>query len=104
MSAIVHLVLRLAGNVSDFDQVLNIVGMGMLIPMPLVWLWDWMMIALNLYQMTMMAVSHGFFQLWETIIESIGFMRILGLGASNAIGLALVINGVYVLLAIIFIR
>ncbi|MBM3240584.1 hypothetical protein FJZ31_30235 [Candidatus Poribacteria bacterium] len=34
MSSSAHIVLRLAGKASDFDQILNIVGMGMLIPMP----------------------------------------------------------------------
>jgi len=58
-SAVVHVILRLVGKQSDFDQILNIIGLGMLIPMPIVWLWDWTMIALNWYQMTVMAVSHS---------------------------------------------
>lgn len=37
MSACAHVVMRLAGKGSDFDLVLNIVGMGMLIPIPVVW-------------------------------------------------------------------
>ena len=103
-SAIVHLVLRLARKTSDFDQILNILGMGMLIPTPVVWIWDWTMIALNWYQMTVMAISHSFFTLWGVILYSIGFKRILGLRALVAIGLALVITVVYISLAMIFVR
>ncbi len=40
MSAFAHVALRLAGKSSDFDLVLNIVGMGMLIPMAVTWAWD----------------------------------------------------------------
>jgi hypothetical protein len=103
-SAIVHLVLRLARKTSDFDQILNILGMGMLIPMPVIWIWDWTMIALNWYQMTIMAISHSFFALWGVILYSIGFKRILGLRVMVAIGLSLVIAIVYISLAMIFVR
>lgn len=104
MSAFAHVVLRLAGKGSDFDQVLNIVGVGMLIPIPVVWAWDVTMIALNLYQLPVMAVSHALFQLWEASIEAVGFVRLLRLGIVPAIGVALVINALYIALAMIFIR
>jgi len=103
-SAVVHVILRLVGKQSDFDQILNIIGLGMLIPMPIVWLWDWTMIALNWYQMTVMAVSHSLFALWGVVVHSIGFKRILGLQALTSIGLALVIPAVYIPLAMIFVR
>lgn len=38
MSSITHVVLRLGGKASDFDRILNVVGVGMLTPMPAVWL------------------------------------------------------------------
>jgi hypothetical protein len=103
-SASVYLVLRLARQTSDFDQILNILGMGMLIPMPVVLVWDWTMIALNRYQMIVMAISHSLFALWGVILYSIGFKRILGLRALVAIGLAVVVAVVYILLAMVFIR
>lgn len=59
---------------------------------------------MDLYQMAVMAASHAAFQLWETVIESIGFKKILGLGKYHAVGLALAINGLFILLASIFIR
>jgi hypothetical protein len=104
MSSIAHIVLRLVGKASNFDQVLNIVGMGMLILMPVMWLWDWMMIALNLYQLTTMAVSHTVVQLWEAIIEFVGFKRILGLGTLLAVCIALAINCVFILLGAALVR
>jgi Yip1 domain len=104
MSAFAYVVMRLAGKGSDFDQVLNIVGVGMLIPIPVVWAWDVTMIALNLYQLPVMAVSHALFQLWEASIEAVGFVRLLRLGIVPAIGVALVINALYIALAMIFIR
>lgn len=103
-SAVVHVVLRLAGKVSDIDQVLNIIGMAWLIPMPVVWLWDWTTIALDWYQITVMAVSHSIFALWEVILCSVGFKRILRLRTLPAIGLALATAGVYISLAMMFVR
>ena len=104
MSAIAHIVLRLTGKASDFDMILNIVGMGMLVPMPFVWLWDWTMIALNSYQVATMAPSHAIAQLWEAIVESVGFKVALGLRTSFAVVLALTINCVYILLGAMFAR
>jgi len=104
MSAVVHVVLRLAAQKSDFDQVLNIVGMGMLIPMPVVWLWDWTMIVSNSFQMAVMAISHSVFQLWEAWIEAVGLRRILGLRALPAAGLALLVNVLFALLTMTFVE
>jgi hypothetical protein len=104
MSALAHIVLRLAGKSSDFDQVLNIIGLGMLIPMPVIWIWDITMIALNLYLLPVMAVSHTIFQLWEASIEVVGFIKLLRLRVVPAVCLALVINAIYIAVAAIFIR
>lgn len=38
MCSIVHLILRTSGKASDFDKILNIIGFGMLVPMPIVWI------------------------------------------------------------------
>jgi hypothetical protein len=78
--------------------------MGMLIPMPVVWLWDWSMIVSNSFQMTVMAVSHSIFQLWEVWVEAIGLRRILGLRALPAASLALLANALFILLGMTFVR
>jgi hypothetical protein len=50
-----------------------------------------------------MAISHSIIQLWEASIETIGFIT-LRLKILPAIILALVINAIYIALAMIFIR
>jgi hypothetical protein len=104
MSAFAHVVLRLTRKSSDFDLVLNIVGLGMLIPMPVTWAWDISMIALHWYLLPVMAISHSIIQLWEASVEAVGFVRLFRLGVVPAISLALVINAIYIALAMIFIR
>jgi len=104
MGAVAYLILRLSRRESDFDQVLNVIGMGMLIPMPVMWLWDWTMIGLDAYKLPTMAVSHAVVQMWETGVEAVGLKRVLGLKVSLAIGVAVVINLVYVLMGAIFAR
>ena len=49
MASIAYLGLRLTSAKSDYDKILNIIGMGMLVPMPLLWIWDWTAIAANIY-------------------------------------------------------
>jgi hypothetical protein len=104
MSAVAHTAMRLAGKRSDFDLVLNIVGLGMLIPMPLVWLWDWTMIGLGTFTLVTMSISHSLFQLWEASVQALCFRRNLGLGVPAAIALAAGINIIFILVAMIFVR
>jgi hypothetical protein len=78
--------------------------MSMLIPMPLLWLWDWAMIGLERYTLVTMAPSHAVVQLWEAALGAIGFRRILRLSRVAAIALALVVNLVFVLLGSLFAR
>jgi hypothetical protein len=89
MSAIVHIVLRLTGKASDFDMILNIVGMGMLVP--------------NAGRVVV-GLDDAIAQLWEAIVESVGFKVMLGLRTSLAVVLALTINCVYILLGAMFAR
>ncbi len=104
MCACAHVVMRFAGKGSDFDLILNIVGMGMLIPMPVTWAWDISMIALHWYVLPVMAISHSIIQLWEASIEALGFIKLLRLKVVPAICLSLIINAIYVAFAAIFIR
>lgn len=52
---VVRLCLRLTGNPSNFDWILNVIGFGLLIVMPAVWFLDWSAIALDVYGV---GVSH----------------------------------------------
>ena len=104
MSSVAHALIRLAHTQCDFDLVLNIVGMSMIIPMPLLWLWDWTMIGLDRYNLATMAPAHALVQLWEAALGALGFRRILGLGTAAAVALTLVINLIFVLLGSLFAR
>ena len=104
MSGTAHLIFRLSGRSSDFDKLLNVVGFGMLVPMPVVWVWDWLMIAFNSYSLLPMAVSHFLFQLWETGVECVGVRRLQKLKAPSALGIAILINALYIGVAAIVIR
>lgn len=72
--------------------------------MPVTWVLDVTMIALRLYLLPVMAVSHSIIQLWEASIEAMAFVRLLRVGIVPAISLALVINAIFIALAMIFIR
>ena len=104
MTAVVHLILRLARKESDFDRILNIIGMGMLVPMPVLWLWDWAAVAFGLYKVTIMAITHSVAQVWEATVEAIGFAKVLRLKVVVAVLLSVLINGIYIALAMHFIR
>jgi hypothetical protein len=104
MASVSHLILRVFKAESDFDHILNIIGIGMLVPMPLLWIWDWTAIILGIYAMNVMAVTHTIAQLWEATIESICFIRVLRIRPIASVATAVLINGVYVALAIVFIR
>jgi len=97
-SAVIYLILRLTHQDSNFDRVLNVVGWGKLIPMPVVWLWDWSALGLGLYQLIIMAITHSLFELWEAWLTGVG-LRVL-----PAFLLGLVVTAVYIPLAAIFIR
>jgi hypothetical protein len=62
------------------------------------------MIALHWYLLPVMAVSHALIQLWEASLEALGFARLLRLRLLPALFLALVVNALYIALAMIFIR
>jgi hypothetical protein len=104
MASMAHIFIRLAGKRSSFDQVLNVIGMGMLVPMPAVWLFDWTAIGFSFYTMMPMAISHSASRLWEVGIEATGLNKVLGLRLPIAVTVAMVINVVYVLLAMALIR
>jgi hypothetical protein len=104
MGGITHLAIRLFGKRNDFDRILNIIGLGMIVPMPVLWLFDWTAIGLDFYGLMPQAVSHSIAQTWEAGVEAVGFKKLLGLGLPFAVALAVIINAVYILLAMIFIR
>jgi hypothetical protein len=104
MGSVVYLSLRFSSAKCDFDKILNIFGLGMLVPMPFLWLWDWSAIALNIYTITNQAITHSIAQIWEAAIEIVCFLKVLRLRPVSSIALVVIANAIYIALAMHFIR
>ena len=101
----VHLILRGIGRESDFDWILNVIGFGLLIPMPLTWLVDWSAIALDIYGRGITPLIHSLISLWEIALISVGLAKMEEARPLIYILLAVLVKvGVYIPLAAIFVR
>ena len=78
MAAFVHLVLRLSGRSSDYDQILNIGGMSAIVVGSFLLVWDWIWITLGGLDQYALGISHLAISLWGVAIGTIGLKRILG--------------------------
>jgi len=104
-SALVHLVLRGLGKESDFDWILNVVGFGLLIPMPVTWLVDWTTIALNVYGRGMTPLIHVLISVWEIALISVGLAKMEETRPWIYVLLAVLVKvGVYIPLAALLVR
>jgi hypothetical protein len=79
LSGILHLILRLSGQPSDIDQILNITGMAALIVGSLLVVWDWVWIVVGWESDVLLGISHLVLVIWAIVITASGFHRILGL-------------------------
>ena len=104
MSTVAYFIMRFTNTIRDFDMILNIVGMGMLIPMPFLWLWDWTAIALDIYTVTNQAITHSVAQTWEAAIQAFCFVKILKVHPVLSILLAILINALFIVIAMHLIR
>ncbi len=104
-SALVHLILRGMGKESDFDWILNVVGFGLLIPMPVTWLVDWITIGLDLYGRGLTPVLHSLISLWEIALIAVGLAKMEEARPWVYTLLAVLVKaGVYVPLAALLVR
>jgi len=101
-AATVHLGLRLAKQKSDFDQILNIGGMGYLIIMPFILVSDWLLIALNQYPIA--EYTHPLAAFWSIALTFIGLKKILGTRTGLALGMSLLSELVSIPLLAVFVR
>jgi len=104
MSSCAHVGLRPFSRQTEFDRIANVIGMSMLIPMPIVWVWDLTMIVTGAYALAPMAVSHTLFQVWETALGALGLKRVIGLDTRTSVFVAIGVNLIYVLMGAIFSR
>jgi len=103
-SAFVHLVLRLSGRRSDFDQVLNIGGMSVLVVGAFILLWDWAWITMGGLDQYSLGFTHLAISLWGLAIGTVGLKRILGVPAWLGLLLNLLTIPIAVPFGIMFMR
>jgi hypothetical protein len=104
-SAFIHLILKLTRKESDIDWIMNVIGFSLLVVMPIVWLVDWVTIALGLYGADFTIPLHTAVSIWEIALMAVGFKKINHVSWFYAITLGIIVKGgVYIPLAVIFIR
>jgi hypothetical protein len=104
MGGAAHGLLRLAGERSDLRRVLDVIGTGMLIPMPPLWLCDMAPIAADRFRLPELAFVNPTVQLWETGLFGIGLRTVLGVSWRRAMLAGLAASAVYVFGASSFVR
>lgn len=103
--ALVHLILRLTGKQSSIDWILNVIGWGLLVVMPVVWLLDWGSIGLDVYGGGVTPAIHAVISIWEVVLLGVGLSKKEGVGFWSGCLLGLIVKGgVYIPLAMIFVR
>jgi hypothetical protein len=73
-----HLVLRLAGRRSDFDTLLNLLGMAGLVVGAFLFLWDWLWLGLGGLDQVALGISHLVIDGWWFVLVVTGLKRLLG--------------------------
>lgn len=104
MGGAAHGLLRLTGARSDLGRVLDVIGTGMTIPMPPLWICDVALIAAGRFRLPQLAITHAAVQLWETALFGIGLRAVLGVSWRRAMPAGLAASVVYVLGASRFVR
>lgn len=85
LSAVLQVILRLAGRRSDIDQILNITGMVALIVGSFLIAWDWIWILAGWHNEVLLGASHMAIVMWGLAITVLGMMRIMKLSVWVAI-------------------
>jgi hypothetical protein len=86
------------------SRVLDVIGVGMLIPMPPLWGCDMALIATDRFRFPELAIVNPTVQLWETALLCLGLHAALGVPWRRAVPAGLAASVVYVLGASRFLR
>lgn len=97
MSGAAHGLLRLTGQESDVRRVMDVIGVGMLVPMPVLWLADAALIATDRFGMPALSFVNVPVQVWETALFGIGLHAVQEIPWRRAVLAALAASTVYVL-------
>jgi len=104
MGAAAQGVLRLTGERSDLSRVLDVIGQGMLSPMPPLWLCDAALIATDRFRLPELAVVNPAVQRCETALFGVGTRAVLKVSWPRAIAAGVAASVVYVVGASRFLR
>ena len=104
IAAFIHIVIRLSGRQSDFDQIVNISGMAALVIGAFLLLWDWVWYAIGGVDQYFLGYSHLVISLWAVLITVLGLKRSLGVPVWLAALLSLLAMPVALPFAIMFMR
>lgn len=99
-----HLTLRLMGRRSDFDQILNLVGMAALVVGAFLIPWDWSWFFIGGVDQYFLGISHLVIDLWGVFIIVLGMKRILGVPVWLGVSLNILAIAVSLPVAIMFMR
>ncbi|MBU0975481.1 MAG: YIP1 family protein [Patescibacteria group bacterium] len=102
---VIYLILKLCKIECSTDRILNVIGWGLLVVMPVVWLLDWINLLTDNYNMTVTTIIHLFISFWEVTLFAIGFRRIIRINTLLSLILGLIVKfGIFIPLAMIFVR
>ncbi len=100
-----HVILRVAKQNSDIDQILNLGGIVGLVFQPVISLLDWTGVALGWHRMpVVLGITHLAIDVWVIVWLAKGFKQILDLPIRWGAGLALLATIINVPLAMLFLR
>jgi hypothetical protein len=97
MGVAAHAVLRATGQRSDLRRLLDVMGLGMLVPMPALWLADAALIAVDRFGMPALGFTHVPVQVWETSLIAVGIETALDVPRPRAWLAAVTASTVYAL-------
>jgi hypothetical protein len=103
-ASFLHVAIRLTGRLSDFDQIINIVGMAALIVGAVLIPWDWAWFAVGGVDQYYLGFSHLIISLWATLLTVLGLKRTLDVPIPLAIVLSILSIPVSLPIAIMFMR
>ena len=71
-SGLMHVVLRMSGRRSDFDRILNLIGVTALVVGAFLIVWDWVWLILGGMNQNLLGISHLVIDVWGGVIVVLG--------------------------------
>ncbi len=103
-ASVIHVALRLLGQTSDFDRLVNLAGMAALIVGAVLIPWDWLWFAVGGVDQVFLGVSHLVIALWATVIMVVALRRLFHVPLWLAIAINVLAFPVGLPLKIMFMR